>query len=199
MARRWLRQLCPALALLATLALVSLAQAKGPPDKLTISGPGLQGEVEVTDPALLANVGLGSLEQLDSSGSSIPAPTVGEGYTLVRYLRNPNGTYQPWDQAHYYPNAVDGRGVVFYDGMLGSNSSELDGKWFYTRPEGDAGMQQLLKAIGAVPPESQALPSAGGIATARSWLIGLGGVLLLTGLLLTGALVRRWHTPITQG
>jgi hypothetical protein len=49
------------LVLLSTLAVAALALAKGPPDKATISGPGLKGEVEITDPGSLAYLGLGAL------------------------------------------------------------------------------------------------------------------------------------------
>jgi LPXTG-motif cell wall-anchored protein len=173
-----------ALALLAALTTVSLALAKGPPDKLTISGPGLQGEIEVTDPALLADIGFGGLEEFDSNGRhGIPEPAVGEGYTLIRLLRNPNGTFQPWDQLRYYPNALDGRGVVFYDGLIGPNTSEFDGRWYFARPAGEAGMQRLLATLGVTAPVPQALPATGAT-TARPWLIGLGAALLLAGGLL---------------
>lgn len=186
MRQRSLLRARPALALLLAALLVPAALAKGPPDKLTISGPGLDGEVEVTDRELLAEIGFGALEDFnENQRSGIAEPSVGEGYTLVRALRNPNGTYQPWDQAHYYPNP-GGRGYIFYDGLVGPNTSEFDGKWYHARPEGEAAMQRLLQTLGAESPADQALPATGMERAPRGWLIGLAGALLLA-----GALARR--------
>lgn len=184
MTPRSLRRVYPALLLTALLLiLASAAHAKGPPDKLTISGPGLDGEVKVTDPALLTGIGFVSLEDFDhNQRSGIPQPAVGEGYTLVRHLRQSNGSYEAWDQVRYYPNPDGERSYVFYDGLIGPNSTEFDGKWYYAKPQGDEAMRRLLSALGAWP-VTQSLPATSADAGSYGWLIGLGGALLLAGAL----------------
>jgi hypothetical protein len=73
-----------ALLLLAT----NQALAKGPPDKVTISGPGLDDTIEITDPASLAHLELGALENLGRGAIPKPAGVSFDGgYVLTRSLK----------------------------------------------------------------------------------------------------------------
>ena len=114
--------LCLALCLLIPAVTVL---AKGNFDYITIKGPGITGEINVTNPALtedffaFANLSQGAIE---------PPADPGQGYQVVRvYVVNDKD--QPFDQLHYYPYT----GYVFYDGVV-DGSSEYDGKWYAANP-----------------------------------------------------------------
>ena len=70
--------------------------AKGPPDKVTIEGPGLKAPIEVTDSKLLMAFSLFHFENIERL---VPKPKdAGPGYTITRYihdhlfLREPHST-----------------------------------------------------------------------------------------------------------
>lgn len=123
------------------------ARAKGQPDKIILRGSDI-GEIEITDPAFLAALELGQLENFGST--VLPPILVGRGYELKRYYRQDDGTFRAFDHAHYYPGMFGLPSYVFYDGLNvddSSGGSEYDGKWFYATPEGDAAMRALLREI----------------------------------------------------
>src|SRR5919108_5584670 len=97
-----------AIALLTLPAYLALAWPNQPPDKATISGPGLKGEVEITDKAALAALALGTME--DFKQGPIAAPQVGEGYVITRYFYG--GTFN-FARLHYYPNP-SGRSYLYW-------------------------------------------------------------------------------------
>jgi hypothetical protein len=134
------RQLVLRLALVLVGALVAVppALAKGPPDKVSISGPWLEEEIEVTDSGLLEDLAMGTFTDF----RQIAAPRVGAGYELVRYSKTQSGTYRAFDRLRYYPRH-SGRGYVFYVGIEGG-SSEYDGKWFHATASGEAALRRLL-------------------------------------------------------
>jgi len=68
---RMKRSIVPGVLVLLALT-TTLALAKGPPDKVVISGPGLKGEVESTGGVAISVLGLGSLE--DFQRGPIEAP-----------------------------------------------------------------------------------------------------------------------------
>jgi hypothetical protein len=169
-------------ALITLLALVAApALAKGPADKITISGPGLRGVVEITDQATLEALPIFAPADIEfDNRRGIAAPEVGEGYELVRYFQQGN-TLRAIDMAHYYPNPSGGVGYVFYDGLVDPGMySEFDGKWYPATPKGDAVMKQLLAQHGV-----SLLPSTG--VRSRS----LVDLLVLVGGLLAGGLWSR--------
>ena len=65
-----------ALTLIAALALIplSVALAKGPPVKVVISGPGLDGDITITDPTLLDHFGSGQFESVRNRSHSARKP-----------------------------------------------------------------------------------------------------------------------------
>ena len=129
------------IALSLSLLIFSVALAKGPPSKVTISGPGLAGEVEITDPDQLLAF---SFFQFENIARKIePPPTIGEGYVVTRYAQD--GTkLVAWDRVIYYPGASGEVGIVFLEGIIGSSASEFDGYWYWASRDGDTVMRKIL-------------------------------------------------------
>jgi hypothetical protein len=129
--------------LLAVLLLAAApALAKGPADKVIIAGPDVDGIVEITDPALLRALGMGTLENLTAESSAAPE-NLGPGYGLTRFFRTEEGRFQPFDHVVYYPDLADGRGYIYYDG-LSVGWSELDGGWYRVSEIGEWTLQRIL-------------------------------------------------------
>lgn len=127
------------LASLLTLILLlvpAIALAKGPFDYISVKGPGIIGDIIITDPALT-----GFFSFADFSAGLIPAPAdPGQGYQITRaYVVNDKD--QPFDQLEYYPYT----GYVHYIG-LAEGTSEYDGNWYVADPAADAPFRAALKA-----------------------------------------------------
>src|SRR5262245_25443732 len=125
---------------------VAFAWPDTPPDKATISGPGLAGEVTITDKESLAAQRLGALEDFDQG--VIPPPSVGAGYIVTRYFYN--GSFN-FAQLHYYPSTAGLRGYIYFDDGpdLRGDHTPYHQKWLYATAQGDAAMQRLLTQLGA--------------------------------------------------
>lgn len=133
--------LCIAIVTAAGLAVLPRASAKGPADKVTITGPGLDEMIEITDPDIAGALSMGAIEDFPRA---IDMPDrLGAGYELTRYFRLENGSYQPFDQIAYYPDLYGGSGYVNYLGIV-NGRSEYDGKWFRAQEAADAVMRQVL-------------------------------------------------------
>jgi hypothetical protein len=105
------------------------AFAKGGFDYIAVRGPGLTGEVNITDPALTQDffVFADFLQ-----GPIDPPADPGEGYEIVRVnviVENEKPTPTPFDLLYYYPYT----GYVYYQGLV-NGSSEYDGKWYTANP-----------------------------------------------------------------
>jgi hypothetical protein len=130
-----------AVGLLLSLLLFTAALAKGPPSKVTITGPGVVKEVEIDDPETLEAF---SFFQFEDVNQKIEAPEKpGEGYTVTRFILDRDKLI-PWDRAIYYPSQNGAAGVVFFEGLIGPNSTEFDGFWYQASSQGDAAMQQII-------------------------------------------------------
>ena len=112
-----------------------LVLAKGEFDYITIKGPGVTGEINVTNPALTGEF----FAFADfSKGPVDPPANPGEGYQIVRvYVVDTKPA--PFDQLHYYPYS----GYVYYDG-LANGSSEYDGKWYMANPSANEPFRAIL-------------------------------------------------------
>ena len=126
--------------LLALMVLVPTAAfAKGEFDYITVKGPGIVGEIDVTNPALTQDF----FAFADFTQGEIPAPIdPGQGYQIVRvYVEFTDGKPKdlPFDQLHYYPYT----GYVYYDGVV-EGSSEYDGKWYAANPTAEAPIRNVL-------------------------------------------------------
>lgn len=143
MTRKIMRSLVVVLIL--SLLTFSSVLAKGAPSQVTISGPGLVGEVEVNDPDLLQAF---SFFQFENIYRKIEPPQQpGEGYVVTRYVQD--GTQLiAWDRAIYYPGPPDEVGIVFLEGLIGPSASEFDGHWYRASWDGEAAMRQILAEQG---------------------------------------------------
>jgi hypothetical protein len=165
-----------------------LAWPDQPPDRATISGPGIAGVVEITDRNMLAALMLGTFEDFNSG--SIKAPSIsGEGYHITRYFYG--GSFNFGGLIYYPPTATTPRGLLqFSDGpQLEGNHTPYNGQWLHATAQGDAAMQKLLVELNV---RSAAVQAAPNVAPASNvgWLIVLlaAGVVVLGGSLV---LVRK--------
>lgn len=130
------------LLLLAFLLLLpaSLVLAEGEFTYIAVKGPGITGELTVTNPALTADF----FAFADfSKGAVDPPADPGEGYQIVRVYvvtENEKPAPAPFDQLHYYPYT----GFVYYDGLIGG-SSEYDGKWYAANPSAEEPFRAALE------------------------------------------------------
>ena len=120
----------------------NLALAKGPWGKVEISGEGLTGVVEITDPQLLENLSIGIFQDL-ALGSIPPPEVVGGGYKMLRGWDNEQDVFTPFDLVHYYPDPAGGPGYLYYDGMV-NGGSEFDRNWYRVTKQGESAIQQFF-------------------------------------------------------
>lgn len=128
------KRLVLALALV-LLLIPSIVLAKGSFDYVEVKGPGITGNIVITNPTLTEDF----FAFADFSAGSIPAPSdAGQGYEIIRvYLVNEKD--QPFDVLHYYPYT----GYVYYDGIV-NGESEYDGKWYAANPAADEPFRAAL-------------------------------------------------------
>ncbi len=185
---RALVSILAALTLFAVLAVSpALASPQGPPDRVTISGPGLKGEVDVRGQERLQ--GLGFDEFPDANQRITEPPKVSSGYDLLRYFGREEIS-RPLDHLRYYPDPSGGRGFVLYVGA-DYNPAPKVGHWFYATPQGEATLQRLLKELGASPISEQTANesrSGGSSWSPRDVLVM--GVSVAGAVLLSGGLLR---------
>jgi hypothetical protein len=113
--------------------------AKGNFDYITVKGPGITGEINITNPALTEDF----FAFADFTQGDVPPPAdPGQGYQVIRvYLETVDDkpTARLFDQLHYYPYT----GYVYYDGLV-EGASEFDGKWYAANPAADAPFRAVL-------------------------------------------------------
>ena len=173
-----------AAALILALLTTGVVVAKGGPSKVTISGPGLVGAVEVTDPKLLEAF---AFERFENISRRIAAPAdPGVGYVVTRYVRD--GRYPQdaakliaWDRAIYYPGSAGEVGVVFLEGLIGPNSNEFDGYWYRATGVGDAAMHQILAERVALPTQETPWATPFRIAPTTMFVVSLLALVALIG------------------
>ncbi|MEJ2558519.1 MAG: hypothetical protein P8186_20355 [Anaerolineae bacterium] len=178
----WLRRLfgliLSALALLVVVRDPTLA--KGPADKVTVNGPGLKREIEITHSQDLQALSVGQLEDFKNP---IAAPSeVGPGYELTRYYKDKTN-FIAFDHVRYHPDPAGGRGYVIYLGLT-NGWSEYDGQWFRATAQGEQALQRILAENGVRLDQAAwpvPLPILAGNAEQHAiWLIALTGAAILT-------------------
>src|SRR5689334_25102417 len=133
-----------ALALAALSAGLALAWPDQPPDRATLSGPGINGTIDITDPQVLAALKLGAMEDL-AAGPIAPPQVSGEGYTITRYF---GGDFN-FASLRYYPSLSGPSYVYWQDGpKLQGSHTPFDNQWLRATPAGDAAMKQVLTGLG---------------------------------------------------
>lgn len=124
---------------LAILVPSAFAFAKGDFDYITVKGPGITGEINITNPVLTSDF----FAFADFTLGDVPPPAdPGQGYQIVRVYvvtENDKPTPTPFDQLHYYPYT----GYVYYNGLVGG-SSEYDGEWYAANPSAEGPFRAAL-------------------------------------------------------
>lgn len=146
--------------LLVPLILASPAFAKGPVDKITITGPGLTDTIEITDPKILAFDPWGGTFIDWRRGILAQPPLIDQAYPVFFSLKNSEGRLQVIYALQYYPDPSGQGGYVYLPGPedqwyrvnIGTiMRSESDGKWHYASGEWNTVMLRLLKEHGVSP------------------------------------------------
>lgn len=122
---------------------VALAWPDLPPTRAFISGPGLEGELEVRDPKVLSALRLGGLEDFNKGALPTQNPNSSQ-YTITRYFEN--GTFRMGD-LNYYPGEDGNPGVVYFqDGpMKSGDRSPYDNHWFSTIAQTDQILKEFIE------------------------------------------------------
>lgn len=138
--------------LLTSLILVSLAFAKGSPDKIIIWGPSLAKPIEITDPKTLKGFDPWNGQFLDRSSSFIEEePRLQEIYTVVFDLGNNNLEKRSFYVFQYSPGPSGEQGFIYLprEGepwhLTNGQTILRESGWLYASAEWDALMQYTLE------------------------------------------------------
>lgn len=110
---------------------------------LTITGPGIKGEVTLNDPDDMMN-----LEQsgfFDQARFVKPPENLGQGYNITAHL-NLDGKMVPMVQMVYYPAEEGQPGYVNYTGRLNGESLQTVDQWAQMPPQAETALRNLMTA-----------------------------------------------------
>lgn len=128
------------IALLAISTTVVFAKELG---LLTISGPGLKGDVTLKDPDQMMN-----LEQsgfFDQTAFVKPPENLGEGYNITAHL-NLDGKMVPFVEMVYYPTNEGEPGYVHFTGRLNGEKLQTVDQWNLLSLSADKSFRGLMAA-----------------------------------------------------
>jgi hypothetical protein len=128
------------LALLAISTSVVFAKELG---LLTISGPGIKGEVSLNDHEAMMN-----LEQsgfFDTAALAKAPEGLGEGYNITAHL-NLDGKLVPFIQMIYYPTNAGQAGYIHYTGRLDGETLRTVDEWHLLNRTADGALRDLMTA-----------------------------------------------------
>jgi hypothetical protein len=128
------------IALLAIPSTVVFAKELG---LLTITGPGIKGEVSLND-----HEDMMSLEQsgfFDQVKFVKPPENLGQGYNITAHL-NLDGKLVPMVEMVYYPAEEGQPGYVHYTGRLTGESLKPVDEWGQMRPQAETALRDLMTA-----------------------------------------------------
>ena len=110
---------------------------------LTITGPGIKGEVSLNNQDDMMN-----LEQsgfFDQARSVKPPENLGQGYNITAHL-NLDGKLVPMVQMVYYPAEEGQTGYVHYTGRLNGESLQTVDQWAQLPSPAEAALRNLMTA-----------------------------------------------------
>lgn len=155
------RRLLPAL-IIALLAIPTFAVLAKEMGSLTVSGPGIKGELSISDPKF-------TLEQTGFFDQSVQAePPKGlnrdAGYNIMAYL-NLDGEIVPFAQMVYYATSEGQPAYVHYTAHLQGETLQPADEWYTLSRTADAAFRALMtannvtlqSAIAAAPVKSESL------------------------------------------
>lgn len=124
----------------------ALAWPDQPPVKAYVSGPGIEGQVEITDGQVLDLLKLGGVEDLAWGPISAPAVRA-DGFRIIRYF---DGGGFRFADLTYHPNPNGNRSYAYWeDGpMLEGNHTPYHRQWLYTSGAADPVLIAFLQRIG---------------------------------------------------
>ena len=180
---------------------MSVAFAKGSPDKITITGPGLAAPIEITDPSILDQFNPWDGNFLDKNRTMVTdTPQDQAPYEVLYYSRDPGGEFRLFYAFYYLPAASGMRGQIYLpeeqDKRYVMNNETIARRsgWLYASPEWDSFMQRLLR-------DQQAFSLTSVSAVARNLLTHSTGsnafaIILIVSAVTLWLLRRRRQTPV---
>lgn len=132
--------LCLVLSLLAIPTSVAFAKELG---FLTISGPGIKGEITLKDPEAMMDLERSGF--FDEAVLSSTPKGLGEGYQITAHL-NLDGKMVPFIQMIYYPTKEGQSAYVHYTGRLEGEALQAVDEWYLLKPAADGALRELLTA-----------------------------------------------------
>jgi len=132
-----------AIALLAMPTLVVFAKELS---SLRITGPGIKGELNLSDPKDMDKFMNSNFFDTNALGKK-PSVELGTPYTISSYL-NMDGKIVPFVQMDYYPAEPGTAGYVHYTGRGEANGLRKVDEWGIFPLEGDEAFREVLAAHG---------------------------------------------------
>ena len=128
------------IALLAISTFVVFAKELG---LLTISGPGIKGEVTFKDPEAMMDLEKSGF--FDPAALASPPTGLGEGYNITAHL-NLDGKMVPFIQMVYFPTNEGQAGYVNYTGRLDGETLRTVDEWYLLNRTADGALRDLMTA-----------------------------------------------------
>ena len=110
---------------------------------LTISGPGIKGELSLKNPDAMMR--LEEAGFFDRTAFIKPPQNLGEGYTITAHL-NLDGKTVPFVQMVYYPTKEGEPGYVHYTGRLEGDALQTVDQWQTSPLSADKAFRSLMTA-----------------------------------------------------
>jgi hypothetical protein len=135
------RHILSLIMLISLLAIPTLAVFAKELGLLTISGPGIKGELTLSDPKDMMK-----LEQsgfFDQAVLAKPPSGLGEGYQITAHL-NLDGKIVPFVEMVYYPTDAGQPGYVHYTGRLNGETLQKVDEWNILTRDADTAFRDLM-------------------------------------------------------
>ena len=129
------------IALLAISTSVAFAKELG---LLTISGPGIKGEVSLNDHDAMMDIEQSGLFQ-QTLMLTKPPQNLGEGYNITAHL-NLDGDLVPYMQMIYYPTTKGQSAYVRYTARLQGEKLQSIDEWYQLDPVADGALRSAMTA-----------------------------------------------------
>ena len=114
---------------------------------LTISGPGIKGEVTFKDPEAMMDLEKSGF--FDTAALASPPKGLGEGYNITAHL-NLDGKMVPFIQMVYFPTNEGQAGYVHYTGRLDGETLRTVDEWHILNRTADGALRDLMTASNIV-------------------------------------------------
>ena len=110
---------------------------------LTISGPGIKGDVSLKDPEAMMDLERSGF--FDQASLAKPPKGLGEGYNLTAHL-NLDGKMTPFIEMVYYPTNEGQSAYIHYTGRLEGETLQPVDEWHLLNRTADGALRNLLTA-----------------------------------------------------